>query len=140
MIDTAPLLAVASIVGGFGINVLMFRIRRELHMRKQEERTWIPWADQLVIAAVSLSLITVLLLLAAPALSFIPSWIAPTLLAAAVALLLGFPPAILAHYRLLAFQKHAERRDNPEPSEKLCVVVTVLFALAMSVLVWTAAT
>lgn len=140
MIETGSLLAVASIVGGFGINVLMFRLRRELHMRNEDERTWIPWADGLVLAAVILSLVTVLLLLAGPALPFLPAWLSSALLAASVTLLLGFPPSILSHYRLLGDRKQNRLRDNPEPSEKLWVVGTAVAALLMFVLVgWGAA-
>lgn len=140
MIETGSLLAVASIVGGFGINVLMFRLRRELQMQNQDEKTWIPWADRLVLAAVILSLSTVLLLLAGSALPFLPTWLSSPLLAASVTLLLGFPPAILSHYRLLGGRKQNGSRENPEPSEKLWVVGTAVAALVIFVLVgWGAA-
>ena len=45
-------LTVASILSGFGISVLMFRIQRELHIQEKypDAPNWLAWADDLVIA------------------------------------------------------------------------------------------
>jgi len=56
-LDLASLMTVASIVAGFGVAVLVFRIQREAGLKVH----WLPWADRLLIAATSVALGVVIL-------------------------------------------------------------------------------
>ena len=56
-VDTGTLATVASIISAFGAAMLFFRIQRELDMKKQGERIWLPVADWLLVAATVVSLL-----------------------------------------------------------------------------------
>lgn len=95
-------LTVASILAGFGVTVLMFRIQRELHVREvhPDWPNWLAWADYMVLAAIFLALIVVVLPLAAIGAH---PWILAVAAAgssAAALLLAAYPIAILDHYRI----------------------------------------
>lgn len=97
---------VASVVAGFSLTALMFRIQRELAIADANRKegklekggNWIPPADFMLIGAFLLSLLGGLL----PTILYsgatkTPCW--PSALSvAAVVLLAGYIPAILAHY------------------------------------------
>ena len=101
MIKADALLTVASIIAGFGVTVLMFRLQRELQAFKEEGRTWLPVADWLVIGAVLVALALVVSLLIRKEdgdLTAQRAWCA-----VAIVLLAGYIPSILAHYNFLVW-------------------------------------
>lgn len=127
-VQAADLLTVASIIAGFGVTVLMFRIQRELYMQEKNEPTWITWADRLVIS----STLTALLFVVLPIVVFGPERpttmaVSATATSAAVILLGGYVPSILAHYRF--FVPGGPPRSNPEPWERKFAWTTLVVGM-----------
>jgi protein-S-isoprenylcysteine O-methyltransferase Ste14 len=121
-------LTVASILAGFGVTVLMFRIQRELQVENDPDWTWLPWADWLVLGSIVLSLVGVVLPLVSVRDPGQFSYaIAAASCAAASLLLAAYPFAIIDHYRL-AWGKgrwtKSMRNTIAEPGEKIIVIVT----------------
>ncbi|MCZ6758853.1 MAG: hypothetical protein O7D29_00545 [Gemmatimonadetes bacterium] len=117
--EPAVLATVAGIIAGIGSAMLLFRLQRELHMAKEGESIWIPWADRLLGAATLIALLAVLL----PLVSGLPPepWrtrLASAFCTVAVLLVAGYIPAALAHYRLLFGASRSGPRSNPEPGER----------------------
>lgn len=137
ILDPGTIATVASIIAGFGVAMLFFRIQRELDMREQDETIWIPWADRLLIGATLISLILALL----PVVAFhkLPFFLAISSAACAgsVVLVAGYVLAILAHYRLFLGRSRTGRRENPEPAERGVVYSSIALALLASL--WTLA-
>ncbi len=134
-------LTVASILSGFGISVLMFRIQRELYMQERhpESPSWLAWADYLVIVATMISLLFVVLpLVALPAPGKKTLAFAAGSCAAASVLLAGYPLAILDHYRIQIGAKREGERNQGEPIEKALVLGAAFIAVAAfaGVLAW----
>jgi len=134
----SDLIAVATVVAGFGLAVLVFRIQRESEMRKAGEVAWIPLADWLLIVATLASLLCVVL----PTILVVPSDrvanVAAAVCAGTVVLAAGYPLAILAHYELiLGVGGHGDRpiptRPNPTRPELAIVVLTALAAAILGV-------
>lgn len=126
---------VAAIIAGFGSAVLVFRIQRESDMYKLGERTWIPWADRLLIASVVIALVFVLLpLIVSPATAStrVPLF-SRALLAASIILLAGYVFSILAHYRLIFGGEREGPRINPEPAEEAIVNLAIASASIVSI-------
>lgn len=129
-------MTVASIVAGFGVAVLVFRIQREAGLKLH----WLPWADRLLITATSVALGVVIL----PIISFAqpPSAIVKIASAAAssvIILAIFYPFAILAHYRLIGSEaaeraRRSEARYNPEPLERRLVIAAAIVALLLFVI------
>ncbi len=118
--------SVASIISGFGVTVLMFRLQRELHVQEKypDWPNWLAWADYLVLASVSLSLLLVVLPLAASEQAGERVLaVAAGSCAAAVILLAAYPLAILDHYRIELGSKRQGDRQKGEPVERLIVVL-----------------
>ena len=61
MANPETLATVASIIAGFGAAMLGFRIEPEVASQEKGQQSWIPWADQLLIAAILLALLLVVL-------------------------------------------------------------------------------
>ena len=132
-----PYLTVASILSGFSISVFMFRIQRELHVRDEHPDwpNWLAWADYLVIATITISLLLVVLPLVASSdpSEFLFS-IAAGSCAAASLLLLAYPFAILDHYRIeigvwrTKEGESIEARHKGEPIERAIVIGAGLIA------------
>lgn len=124
-------LTVASILSGFAVTVLMFRIQRELQVGETHPQwpTRLAWADYLVVAAIMISLLFVVLLLVTlrvpgqRALSF-----AAGSCAAAAILLAAYPLAILDHYRIEIGAWRQGPRRKGEPIEKLVVVAAAVIS------------
>lgn len=96
--DVSALLTVAGIIAAVGFAVLLARIQRELHMKEKGERTWIPWADWLAFGSTFLSMVVVaVVLIDRDSSSFLSTWLRP-ILSASVVLVVGYAPAVLAHY------------------------------------------
>ena len=124
-------LSVASILSGFGVAVLMFRIQRELHVREKSPNSpnWLAWADYLVLSAILLSLLLVVF----PLMAFGQTGgrvlaLAAGSCAAAAILLAAYPFAILDHYRIELGAKRQGDRHKGEPIEKAIVIVAGVFA------------
>src|SRR5262245_26818664 len=106
--QSSDLITAASIIAGFGVTVLMFRLQRELHISDENWRenkrtpTWIPPADYLVILAITISLLFgVLPLLMSPENTAASLRLPATAVAATTVLLTGYVPSILAHYHFV---------------------------------------
>jgi hypothetical protein len=137
-----PYLTVASLLSGFGITVFMFRIQRELQVRNEhpESPNWLSWADYLVLANIVISLVLVVIpLVAVPEPGPIQYSIAAGGCAAAAILQLGYPFAILDHYRIeigtwrTRSGEPPNERHKGEPIEKAIVVgAAVLAAVAFA--------
>lgn len=122
--DGATLASIASITAAFGTTVLLFRIQRENEMRIKGERVWLPVADWLLLSATMLSILLVLVPIAA---GYALKLSAAASVASSICVA-GYIPSILAHYRIVLGASCKGLRKNPEPLESLCVVVTVLYA------------
>jgi hypothetical protein len=143
-----PYLTVASILSGFSISVFMFRIQRELQVRDRHPDwpNWLAWADYLIIATIVSSLLLVVLpLIAFSEPSEFAFSVAAGTCAATSVLLLGYPFAILDHYRIeigvwrTKKGESVEARYKGEPVEKAIVIVTGLaaaLAFVFVVLAW----
>lgn len=138
-----PYLTVASILSGFSISVLMFRLQRELSVRERHPDwpNWLAWADYLVIATVVFSVLLVVVpLVAFPEPTEFVFSIAAGTCAATSLLLLAYPFAILDHYgiEIGGWRRKAgdnvEIRHKGEPIERIIVILAGLIA----VLVFTA--
>ena len=133
--DAGMLSTVASIISALGGAMLVFRIQREIEMRKAGEITWIPQCDLLLISATEIALLFVLL----PSLviSHSSRWMVLPAAACVTATILmaGYVPAILAHYRLILSGGRSGSRTNPEPSERWIVRLTVTLAICAALFV-----
>ena len=129
--DASTLLTAASLIGAFGATTLTFRIQRELQVGDSGEKNWIPWADALMLVATIASFIVVASLLALRTTGI--ERLAAAGLAAAAVLAAGYPPAILAHYRLLPGSSRGGKRTNPEPPERWITYFSALVAIAAAI-------
>jgi hypothetical protein len=130
-------LTVASILAGFGVTVLMFRIQRELLVEHDPDWTWLPWADWLVMSSIALSLIGVVLplVVVSDPEQFAFAFAAASCAAASL-LLAAYPFAIIDHYRLVwgkGRYRKSMRNAIVEPGERVIVIVafcaaTLVFA------------
>ena len=132
MPDPTILATVASIISAFGAAMLFFRIQRELDATRKNEDIWIPWADWLLVAATLSSLILVILpIVAIGPESKIVMKVSIAGCSASSTLLAGYILSILAHYRLLFGKSRMGARENPEPTEKLLVMLTVAVSVLL---------
>lgn len=130
----SDLIAIAAMIFGFGIVVIMFRVQRELWVREHhpEWEHWTPWADWLIFASVLLvGCLTIVSLLAFPGMRRGEA-LAAASCGSAVVLQIGYFPAIFAHYRMF-LGKQRFKDDVPrakgEPAEKVFVILTVVIAV-----------
>lgn len=129
MLENGALATIASIVAAFGAAMLSFRIQRELEVRQQGERNWIPWADRLLVGATLTCLWLVIVPLVATTHSSPPVAALERAACAASAIMLsGYVFALLAHYRLIWGGSQSGPRRNPEPAERTAVWVTLVAA------------
>jgi len=132
MADVGILGTIASVIAGFGGAMLLFRLQRELQAQKESEPTWLAWADRLLILATLTALLLVLLpLVATTNRPGVVAHLPAAGCAAALILMAGYIPAILAHYRLFLGAGRSGPRGNPEPAERVIVLLTVLIALVV---------
>jgi hypothetical protein len=129
---------------GFGIVAFVFRIQRELQMAEAGQPRWIPWADRLLIGAVTLTLLLVLfpIALAGSVSSFWGGRLPAAACSASTIALAGYIPALLAHYRFgprpvrrwIWFGAPLDHfRFAGEPGEKLIVVVSAILGVVAAV-------
>ena len=130
--DAATLATIASIISGFGVTALIFRIQRELEMACRGEQTWITWADRLLIGAVLISLLLVVLPVVLFPGSLCALRLATSTCSASTILVSGYIPSILAHYGLAFGKERSKPAVNPEPAERKWVYVTILSSTAVA--------
>jgi hypothetical protein len=152
---------------GFGIVAFVFRIQRELQLqealdlRLQELRAaqdpqlqdemrrlgwklrWIPWADRLLIGAVTAAVLLVLfpIALAGSVSSLWGERLPAAACSASVIALGGYIPALLVHYRFGPGKKwiwfgaelRGEDRHSGDPAEKIIVVLSTLLSVLAGV-------
>jgi len=134
IVESGDLISTASIIVGFGVTVIMFRVQRELHVLEELKRSplWLAWADYLVIASVALAIVGVILPLLVLGGGGPKGLAASTALcAAAIVLQGGYIPAILAHYRIELGAERTGSREKGEPLERLAVKLTVIGAVVV---------
>jgi hypothetical protein len=131
----SDLIAIAAMIFGFGIVVVMFIVQRELWAAEHhpEWPHWTRWADWLIFASVLLAgCLTIFPLLAFPVTRSSKA-IAAASCGSAVLLQIGYVPAILAHYRIIFGKKRTANhipREPGEPAEKVFVLLTVVIAVS----------
>ncbi len=134
--DTGTLATIGSVITAFSVAMLVFRIQRELQMHERREINWLPCADWLLLGAGLVSLLAVILpLVSAHPTSTVHRLVPPAACSVAVVLVAGYTFGILAHYRLIFGGTRKGPRSNPEPGEKIVVVVTVVVAFVC--VLWT---
>jgi len=131
MVTPEGLISTAAIIIGFGVAVFLFRVQRELWVRDKhpEWPNWIPWSDYLVFGSMVMALVFVIL----PLVAFTkPQPFLEDIAAAACAsssfLLVGYIPAILAHYRIKIGSEREGPREEAEPAERAWVIGTSVIA------------
>jgi hypothetical protein len=136
MADASTLATVASIISGFGVAMLFFRIQRELQMHEKMEPNWIPWADWLLVYATLFSLVLVLLpIVAVPSSVTFTRRIAASACAGALVMVAGYIFGILAPYRLIFGTGRVQAdlpHENPEPAEKYIVITAFVVAVGIA--------
>ncbi len=130
MANVETLGLIATLIAGFGAAMLCFRIQYELQVHERLETRWIPWADRLLVGATLVALLLVVLpLVAMTNRPGVFTELPAAACSAATVMLAGFVLAILAHYRLFFGRKRTGERANPEPAERVVVIVTLLLAV-----------
>jgi hypothetical protein len=130
----SELISLLSIIGGFGVTILVFRIQRELEMKKENRAMWIPGADRLLILAIIIVFGWIIVMLFNWKTDLtLGNWAVGLVV---VTLMLGYIFAILAHYGLLSklidfstftdaltdnlnttrIINNDEKQDNPPPN------------------------
>lgn len=131
----AEIISASAIVAGFGVTAVMFRVQREIYVIEVSKLgvAWLAWADYLVIASIMLAIFgSTLPLLIAPVAAGLITAIAASSCAAALVLLAGYVPAILAHYRIGLGGRRTGPRERGEPIERFVVVTCFVLATALS--------
>lgn len=132
MANTETLATVASIVTAAGVAMLFFRVQREQDMKRRGERDWIPVADLLLLGATFTAILVVLLPILLFDSDFLGRRVPTAGCTAALVALVGYVPALLAHYRLMFGSAGREGdRDNPERPEGEIVIGMTAVALAL---------
>ena len=172
MIDEGAVAAIGAAIVGFGIVAFVFRIQRELQLQEtrdlqlQEARNlrlpedqdlhfrevthrlgwkvgWIPWADRLLIGAVTVALLLALfpIALAGSVSSFWGGRLPAAACSASTIALAGYIPTLLVHYRFgrgkkwiwFGAQLRGEDRHPGDPAEKAIVVLSALLGVLAAV-------
>ena len=130
------IVTVAGVLLSLAIAALLFRLARELYMRERREHEWLAFAERLVVVAAALCLVVIVLALFTASSGSTAVIVSRSATLAALILLVGYVPAILAHYRFIGGRGRPLLRDNPEPLERRVVHWTWVTAVFISVLSW----
>jgi hypothetical protein len=124
------LISAAAIIVGFGVTAIMFRVQREIYVREELKINllWLAWADYLLLSSVGLAVFGVLLPILAVGRYSVTVSVAAAVCAAAIVLLAGYIPAILAHYRIGLGATRQGPREKGEPLERRSVCLTAVAA------------
>ena len=131
--DSAEIISASAIVAGFGVTAIMFRIQRELYVLevRKVKTLWLAWADYLVLSSVALAVFGATApLIAIPKAPGPVMAVAASSCIAALVLLAGYVPSILAHYRIGLGARREGPRAQGEPVERLFVISSVICAVA----------
>lgn len=131
------LIAVAALIVGFAVTVIMFRVQRELWVQERHPKwpNWLSWSDYLIVASVVLAIVALVVLLAIPGITQYRRAIAASSCVAAIILQAGYIPGILAHYRIEIGRHRTGDRQKGEPAEKAIVCVSGFVAVLLFILV-----
>ncbi len=135
MVTPEGLISAAAIIIGFGVTVFLFRVQRELWVRDKhpEWPNWVSWSDYLALSSMVSALIFVIIpLVTFPNLPPLFKDIAAAACAASSVLLIGYIPAVLAHYRIEIGSNRVGPRGKGEPAERawvigIAVLATIIF-------------
>jgi hypothetical protein len=137
LVGAGEIISASAIVAGFGVTAIMFRIQRELYVYEvlKKKPLWLAWADYLVLTSVALAVFGgTVPLLAVPTIPRSIIGVAAAACVAALVLLAGYVPSILAHYRI----ELGARREGPhakgEPLERWFVIGSLICATAAFIL------
>jgi hypothetical protein len=106
MLDHPPtpgdLIAVAALIVGFAVTVIMFRVQRELWVQERHPKwpNWLSWSDYLIVTSVIFAIFALIVLLVIPGITQYRRALAAGSCVAAIILQAGYIPGILAHYRI----------------------------------------
>src|SRR5215469_7841049 len=131
MMGAPEIISASAIVAGFGVTAIMFRVQRELYVREtlKIDILWLAWADYLILTSVALAVFgSTAPLLVAPIVPRTVVAIAASSCVAALILLAGYVPAILAHYRIELGAKRRGPREKGEPIERWLVITFGILA------------
>jgi hypothetical protein len=131
--DSAEIISASAIVAGFGVTAIMFRIQRELYVREvlKIKTLWLAWADYLVLTSVALAVFGATVpLIAVPQAPRSVTAVAAACSTAALVLLAGYVPSILAHYRIELGVRREGPRAQGEPVERRFVIGSLIGAVA----------
>lgn len=131
--DSAEIISASAIVAGFGVTSIMFRIQRELYVFEvlKIKTLWLAWADYLVLSSVALAVFGgTVPLIAVPRTPRSVLAVAAASCVAALVLLAGYVPSILAHYRIGLGATREGPRAQGEPVERRFVVGSLICAVA----------
>jgi uncharacterized membrane protein len=137
-VEPGDLIAAATLIVGFGVTVIMFRVQRELWVQEHHpgSPTWLAWSDYLILASVGLALFLVLVpLLFLRVITPLVQAVAAAACVAAVFLQAGYIPSILAHYRIEIGRGRKGDRLKGEPAERLLAVASAALAIGAFILV-----
>lgn len=131
------LIAVAALIVGFAVTVIMFRVQRELWVQERDPKwpNWLSWSDYLIVPSVILAIIALVVLLAIPGITQHRRAFAAASCVAAIILQAGYIPGILAHYRIEIGRHRTADREKGEPAEKVIVYVSVSLATLVFIFV-----
>jgi hypothetical protein len=124
---------IASLITAAGVTMLLFRVQREDRMRRENQPTWLPAADALLLASTTASIGLVLV----PLLMFESELLSRRLptagCVASVVALGGYMFALPAHYRIIFGTKRQGPRTNPEPAELTIIIGTAVLVAGLFV-------
>jgi len=147
VVDDGALAAIGAAIVGFGIVAFTFRIQRELQFREVGQRSWMPWADRLLIGIVTVAILLVLfpIALVGNASRLWGGRLPGAACSASLVALAGYIPALLAHYHFFGSSLDefgsglAHRwslfkgRPGSVPAERAIVVVSVVLGVVAAV-------
>lgn len=128
-LSISSLWTVAAVVFGFQLAALSWRISREVHMESQGERTWVTFADGIVLLSTLILVVGVFL---APILTDISAGNAARLFGLSLVLFASAPVVLAGHYNL--FRQHQKApRDHVTTQERWSLTVPALFSVGYGV-------
>jgi hypothetical protein len=124
----------AGVIVGFQVAAFTLRINREIAVGDKGDKTWLPPADYVNLASMTITLVGFFI---APIVGIYGEPTAATALGLSLVLLACYPFALAGHYELF----NREARTLPFPpfphQEKVAIVITLLAVLAYIILVVT---
>src|SRR4051794_25363981 len=124
-LETQAIWSAAGVLAGFQVAAFSLRVNREIAVADRGDFTWLPPADLLNLASLTVMMLGVFV---APILGLWDGEVAGSCLGLAVVLLAGYPFALAGHYDMYT---PGPRTFAPFPlQERIAVACTLLTALA----------